>query len=532
MPKPPDTAPRINLSSVLTGFALGAVVTALAFIQLVPVESAGQRPVPLAGGFNASGLPEAVDDQAGQLPSFDIDDVGGDAGPPQGLQADSSGEGGASAGGSGGLAGGPGGASGAGAGGAECAAGKNGGDTDTGVSATEIKLGATVAETGIAQAFLGEVRQAMEAVKNKINRAGGICGRQIVLETKEDGWSPDRGKSALENLIEQEKVFALAVSPSSEGVNQASLAGLFEKAGVPVVGTDGMIRTQYTDPMIWPVAASTTTAMHVAMKDAWDRGARKPAIVFENTFRFGVEGAHAFNKAFERLNGSAIPGSYDPTSGGSGACNGRFCGIEAGRGQYGAEVAKVNEACSGGKCDFLVMLLEPKTAQDWMAVPGAPAVGSYDFGIGVAQPLFTRDFGRECGDKCDGMWVWTGYNPPIEQYAPEKYAPSRQYVDDLSGQSASADRFNQFTEGGYIGMTLVIEALKKVGPNLTRKALIEALDTMTLDTGLAPKLTWQKGRHFANPAAQAYRFNSKNGFTGWSPVKGYVDDPWLGQDAG
>ncbi|MGH2730171.1 MAG: hypothetical protein ACRDJI_06115, partial [Actinomycetota bacterium] len=66
--------------------------------------------------------------------------------------------------------------------GLECAAGKNGGATDRGVTGTEIKMATTVAESGIGAAFLGEVRYAMEAVRNEVNRSGGICGRELVIE--------------------------------------------------------------------------------------------------------------------------------------------------------------------------------------------------------------------------------------------------------------------------------------------------------------------------------------------------------------
>lgn len=414
----------------------------------------------------------------------------------------------------------------------ECAPGKNGGETDVGITGDTIKLGATVAESGIAQDFLGEARQGMEAVRNKVNQGGGICGRRLEIVYKDDGWNPDRGLRFIQNLVEQEKVFALAVVPSSEGLNQAAKdnSGYLVDQGVPVVGSDGMIRSQYRDPYIWPVASATVTQMHVMMKDAWDRGARNPAIVFENSFRFGIEGAFAFNQAYKRLSGKDIPGYTNPLTGNA-TCQDRFCGVQGGQGNYGGEVSSINQSCKEDpKCDYLVLLLEPKTGEDWMSAPGVSQPGSFKYGMGAGQPLFTFGFADTCDDTCDGLRLWTGYNPPIEQF---KNDPAvRTYVNDLDRQSSRADEFNQFTQGSYLGMLLLVDALERTGPNLTREALVSTLDSTTLDTGLSPTLRWRKGDHIANGAAQAFEIQSENGFRGWRFVQGYVSDPWRTKDFG
>ena len=570
---------EINSASLLSGIAIGAVVTLLAAIAIVPnggaggggrnLTSLGAGGGPLGVGANGdlggvdleaatAGLGEgeqlALDETTGEVVVVDatgnvvrsVSAGGGDVAlggpsvnaPAAGgapVEGEKSGSGVAidprdprDPGAKGNDPGDPGG------GGAGCAAGANGGATDTGVTGTEIKLGATVAESGIAQNFLGQVRQGMEAVKNKTNRAGGVCGRQLRIVYKDDEWQAQRGAGFIQNLVEGEKVFALAVSPSSEGLNQASQQGYFAAQGVPVVGADGLNVTQFKDPFIWPVAAATTTTVDVMMKDAYNRGARNPAIVFGNTYRFGVEGAFAFNQAYKKLSGKDIPGYKNPLSGGGGACEGRFCGISAGTGQYSNQVSSVGTACKeADPCDYMLLLLEPKSAQDWMATPGVGTAATYDKGgLAGPQPLFTFDFGRNCGDKCAGMRVWTGYNPPIEQYRSSQAVST--YVSDLKAQSASADEFNQFTMGGYVGMQLLVEALKQTGPNLTRKALAAKLNAMgPLNTGLTTTpLQWTAGARYANHSAQAFEIQSKNGFTGWRFVQGPIRDPWLGEHAG
>lgn len=556
MPIPQINNGNFNLASAMSGFAIGAAATVLAFVAINPTATpsststsnqaagdTGSLLLPSTGGpitapavgqtktlSNGTKLTTlsngsvVATDTSGHQHVVTVAGSAAVAGHTIGGAAGSAGAAGASGGSTSGGA--TGGASGSGVngGGAAGPCGQ-GGATDTGVTANSINLGATVAESGIAKAFLGEARQGIEAYKNRVNSAGGICGRKLNIKYVDDGWDPQTGQQDLQNLINEDKVFALAVSPSSEGVNAASQAGVFDQAGVPVVGTDGLDASQYKDPMVWPVASATVTMLHVMMKDAWDSGARSPAIVFDNQYKFGVEGAKAFEAAYERLSsGKTIPGSGS-SSCGSGS---RYCGISAGTGQYGNQVSIINNACKGS-CDYLVLLMEPDTAEQWMATPGAPTASDFKYGVGLAQPLFTYDFGTTCGDKCNGMQVWTGYNPPLEQFA--NTAGVKQYVGDLHNQNSSADAYNQFTEGSYLGMELLVAAMKQVGGNLTRDALKQALDSMNLDTGLsAAAQSWSSGQHWAVDGAQGFTMQSQNGFSGWRSSTPYVKDPWLGQD--
>lgn len=403
---------------------------------------------------------------------------------------------------------------------ASCADNKNAGNTDVGVTSTNVKLAATVVDDGPGASFLGPVRTGMRAVVNKVNRAGGICGRKLELILRNDSWSAERGNTFIQNFVESEKVFALAVVPSSEGLRAARRYVADKK--VPVVGTDGMLIHQYRSPWIWPVATSTISTMHIMAKNAHERGSKLFGIVFDANYHFGVEGAYAFNEAVKRLTGRGIDG-FDPQLK---SCTERFCGIQPGKASYATEAATFNDACyNRARCDFVAFLLEPQTAAAFIGEtrPADPIVG-----FGGAQPLFTRSFAENCKNLCSGMWVWTGYNPPIEALASQP-AVAR-YVNDIRQESGTADVANQFLEGGYVGMSLLVEALTQVGSNLTRERLKQTLDGMTFDSGLSTPLTWRPDNHFANISAQAFEIQYKQSFAGWRQKTGFLADPWVGQD--
>ena len=407
-----------------------------------------------------------------------------------------------------------------------CAAGRNGGATDTGVTATSIKLGATVVDSGIGASFLRDARYSMIAVKNRVNRAGGICGRKLDLVLRDDGWRSDYGSEFIRDLVEQQKVFALAVEPSSEGLMTVSNAGYLRAKRVPVVGSDGMLINQYRDPWIWPVAASTISTMHVMVKHATDVfKAKNFAIVYESTYHFGIEGAYAFDQAVKRVTGHDVQGYSNPLT--SAKCQARFCGIDANKPSFASEIETFNNACySDPKCDYIALLLEPSTALKW--IKGGAAMPPDGFRMGGVQPLFTRDFAEQCGARCNDMWLWTGYDPalPDQLGRPEM----RAFYNAVQSSSSSADYTNTFVEGAYIGMELLVDALQRVGPDLTRERLRAALDSTTFDSGLTAPLTWRAGDHFANTRMSAYAIRFRDRFSGWADVGASLNDPWVGKD--
>lgn len=390
----------------------------------------------------------------------------------------------------------------------ECEAGRNGGATDRGVTATEIKLATTVVESGIGAAFLRDVRFAMEAVKDDVNRAGGICGRRLVIDYIDDGWQAQRGAQFIRNFIDD--VFAIPVGPSSEGLRVVIASGDVDKAKTPVVGADGLLIEQYikpdgrAQPWVWPVAAATVASARIMAQNAWKSGSRSFGVVFDKNYRFGQEGAQAFNSEIKRLTGKNIDG-YDPNA----SCSKRYCGILAGKSSYSTEINEFYR----DRVDFVALFLEPQTALTWMRDENTPGANVQAYGS--AQPLFTWDFGNSCGEKCHKMQIWTGFKPYLESYKSDPAV--RAYVQDLKRASPQADEFNAFAIGGYVGMKLFVQALEAVGPNLTRERLRAALDGTSLETGLTfqPSLTYGPNVRFVNTTMRSYEIQYRGAFGGW-----------------
>ena len=408
-----------------------------------------------------------------------------------------------------------------------CAAGKNGGSTAPGVTGNQILMAATTVTDGPGASFLGPTEEAIQAVQNQVNRSGGICGRTLNIQMRNDGWSEALGSQYIQNFVDGSHVFGLAVNPDSEGIYGAD--AFIRQNGIPVVGTEGMLIHEYQNPWIWPVGTSTISQMHVMARDAYQRGARNFSIVFDAKYHFGVEGAYAFEKAVERLTGHPIPGYNSNLT----SCSGRFCGIQPDQPSYTSQAQQFNNSCAQKPlCEFTAYLLEPNVALSWLDASNGGQI-SPKFGNAGAQPLFDREaFADQCGGTCSSSYrwdVWTSFQPPEGSFGGQPAEAA--YVQLMHGLDSNLDVDNQFVEGAYIGMNLLVTALKQTGPDLTRQRLQAVLNSMTFKSGLGKPLTYTAANHFANTAAMAWRMQYSNGtFSGYSAEGGFASDPWPNQD--
>ncbi|BBP70102.1 hypothetical protein PHLH6_21060 [Pseudomonas sp. Seg1] len=122
-------------------------------------------------------------------------------------------------------------------------------ERDPGLDAETLHLGTLLPSQGP----LAEEGATVAAVLNgsvaRINQAGGIHGRQLRLTVIDPG--PDRASAehALQQLIEQEQVFAL-IAPLAPALD-SELGPRLEQAGVPLIGPMSILGTLQASPQIF-----------------------------------------------------------------------------------------------------------------------------------------------------------------------------------------------------------------------------------------------------------------------------------------
>lgn len=94
----------------------------------------------------------------------------------------------------------------------------------TGVTDTEIKLGTHMPLTGIASIYGNAIVPGMQAYIDYINDTeGGVNGRKITLLVEDDALNPSQTNSVVRKLVEQDKVFAIM-----SGLGTAAHSAVFE----------------------------------------------------------------------------------------------------------------------------------------------------------------------------------------------------------------------------------------------------------------------------------------------------------------
>ena len=112
-----------------------------------------------------------------------------------------------------------------------------------GVTATEVKLGGTFPLSGPAAAF-GTLGPGARAYFDYVNARGGVHGRRIRLELRDDGYEPARTVQLTRELVQDEQVLAIFASVGTANniatrpfLNGLRVPQLFVGDGSSVLGT-------------------------------------------------------------------------------------------------------------------------------------------------------------------------------------------------------------------------------------------------------------------------------------------------------
>jgi ABC-type branched-subunit amino acid transport system substrate-binding protein len=107
-------------------------------------------------------------------------------------------------------------------------------DRDPGLSADSLHLGTLLPSQGPLADEGATVAAVLKGSVARINALGGIHGRQLRLTILDPGLDRDSAEWALDQLIDQEQVFAL-IAPLAPALD-ADLAARLERAGIPLIG--------------------------------------------------------------------------------------------------------------------------------------------------------------------------------------------------------------------------------------------------------------------------------------------------------
>lgn len=327
---------------------------------------------------------------------------------------------------------------------------------EPGVSDDAVVFGQIAALDGpAAQLGLG-MQEGILAAFAEVNAAGGVHGRQLSLESYDDGYEPERSIEHVKAMISDEKHFAL-IGTVGTPTNKA-LQPFATEAALPLVGpfTGAGFLRDYTQGNIFNVRGS-----YDAETEAWiahladERGMTKIAILYQDD-SFGLAGLSGVNKALTKRGMSLVA-----------------------EGTYTRNTTNVKDALISirdAAPDAVVMVGAYKPVGEFIKLSR-----SYDF-----TPEFVTISFVGSQALADELWP-EGAGVIISQVVPFPWDATVPIIKDYQTALKAANPkagYGFVSLEGYIVGRLTIAALDKAGPNPTRPGLLKALEsTSSLDLG-------------------------------------------------
>ncbi|MCA1241713.1 ABC transporter substrate-binding protein [Stappia stellulata] len=309
----------------------------------------------------------------------------------------------------------------------------------TATAADTIKIGASLAVTGPAS-FLGDPEaKTLELYVDKINKDGGVNGKQLELIVYDDGGNANNARTFATRLVEDDGIVAM-VGGSTTGATMA-MVPVFEDAGIPFISLAGAV------VIIDPVKEFTFKTPH--------------------TDRMACEKIFTDMKA----RGIAKIGMISGTGGFGKSMRGQCLDVV---GSYGIEVV-ADETYGPKDSDMTPQLTNIKSAEGLQAVinPGfgqGPAIVTRNYRqLGIEVPLYqshgvaSKSFIDLAGDAAEGVRL-----PASALLVAEKLPDSDPQKAVVLGyktayEEATGQPVSTFGGHAYDGLMILVEAMKRAG---------------------------------------------------------------------
>jgi ABC-type branched-subunit amino acid transport system substrate-binding protein len=321
---------------------------------------------------------------------------------------------------------------------------------EDGVTDKEIRIGMANALTGPASGLGVDLKAGADAFLARVNAAGGVNGRRIVLVSKDDGYEPEKTAAATKALIEQDKVFALfgyVGTPTS-----AAAVPLASRASVPYLFpfTGAEFLRNPLNKFVFNVRASYFDETELMVERLTkDIGAKKIALFIQDD-AFGEAGKAGVNRALHKRNMKV-----------------------AEEARYKRNTLDVDEGLAKIKAAAPDGVVFIGTYASLAAVVKKAKAQGIKARFMTVSFIGTAGFIREAGADGDGVYI-TQVMPSPDGGA----LVVKQFLQDMKGGPV-----NYSSLEGYVDAAVLVEALKKTGANPTRAGFVSALEGLSTDLG-------------------------------------------------
>ena len=337
---------------------------------------------------------------------------------------------------------------------------------ENGVSRSQILIGQNISLEGGKNTYGSAVLDGVKTYMDKINKAGGIYGRQIKFQIRDDDAKATKAEENTLKLIKEDKVFV--VFGSIEGGPSTAVMKVTTEQGVPFIAPMAgppTLRTPH-NPLVFPVRAEHKNEFEVILQHAATSGFKRVAFMRASS-EVGKMHLENVKKISQKL---------------------------------GLEVV-VDLAFSGSPDDSqlgtMVKLIE---SQKISAVMNHGSISAYEklirkVRVNNASVVFygVNSGSTQLAEKLGSLAVGMGFTQVVPNPRVGSSIISRLFLVDF--RAAFPEKTPSYGAlEGYMSAWILAEAIKRAGSNPTRDSLVAGLRNSELSAGGIP-VVFKSGYH-------------------------------------
>jgi ABC-type branched-subunit amino acid transport system substrate-binding protein len=354
----------------------------------------------------------------------------------------------------------------------------------------EIRIAQWGPQTGPAAPW-GSVARGSDILFKMSNDAGGIHGRKIKYFIRDDQYNPAQTKTVVIELVEKHGIFAFV-----GGVSAASgmaVKDYLAENKIIWVGPATAIK-EYVfppNPYLFAVYPLYEDEASVLTKYVVEKLKVKKIAFFYQNDVYGKNGLEGCKQRLEKYRMKLV----------------EEIPVEPGEKDLGSQMLKFKN--SGAEVVFLwvnptIATIALKTCATIKYKPqwvSSNTLSDY--------PLMNKITGG----------LWEGVITGAFSDSPDSESPLMAKYREAQKKYAPGERWGTFYFAGILFAEPLVEALKKVGKNLSTEACVDALNSMKNFQGIGPKITWSAKVHQGSDSVQIQKCGPNGSYIklqGWT----------------
>ncbi len=324
-----------------------------------------------------------------------------------------------------------------------------------GVTTKTIVIGQSAPLSGSNRELGEDIRDGVLAYFKKVNDQGGVHGRRMELATLDDANDTKRSAENTRKLLEELRVFAL-YGYASATLSRPALP-LVEELKVPFIGPfTGAAPMRVFNKYVYNIRASYADELEKIVDHYSLFGIKRFAIVHYDD-AVGKANYGIVERALKER-------GLTPVS------------VAAFKDRRNPDIASGVKAVLQGNPDVVILTTLYKTSADF--IKAARRAGSTAQMVSNSFPG-ASPLAKELGSDGPGVAI-SQVVPPVTKASVPVVAEYREAAEKLLNRKDYS-----FTSlEAYIGAKVLVEAIRRAGPRITRESFMQALDSMSgYDTG-------------------------------------------------